>query len=267
MKLEFYKPKNKKLQKYIEGYYFISEDKNSKAIQYFTFPNNFCILSVSQNIKFRIEERRFFISSAEKKNIISNFVCRYSEPIEITYENAVNEITIYFKPLGINHFSINSEIFKKNKIEDFNPFPNFKVEMQNIFILKNRDNQIDQLENYWLSKFLEKDLCLIEKILSDIEADFKIEEIAQKHNFTRQYINKLFSNSVGKTPSEYRKIHRFRNSLLKHKKSKNLTELSHGNLFYDQSHFIKDFKSFTNTSPRTFFKNVDTEKGNIWLFI
>ncbi|WP_223266521.1 helix-turn-helix domain-containing protein [Gelidibacter gilvus] len=267
MKIEFYKPSNNTLRKYIEGYYFIAEDKNSKPIQYFTFPNNYCILSVSQNVKLQLEEKHFFISSSENKNTIANFVSRYAEPIEIVYENTVNEITIYFKPLGINHFLEAPEIFKKNKIEDFNPFPDFKDEMENIFILKNRDNQIEKLENYWLSKFSEKDLTLAGRLLCDIEADLKIEEIAEKHNFTRQYINKLFSKSVGKTPSEYRKIHRFRNSLFKHQKSKNLTELSHGNLFYDQSHFNKDFKTFTNKNPSAFFKNVDTEKGNIWFFI
>ena len=118
-----------------------------------------------------------------------------------------------------------------------------------------------------MSKFEKKDFTLIEQILSDLEADLKIEEIAQKYSFTRQYINKLFSKHIGKTPSEYRKICRFRNALNEVKKVKNLTHLSHNNLFYDQAHFIKDFKALTNTNPTSFFKNVDTEKGNVWLFI
>lgn len=267
MNLVFYKPKNETLQKYIEGYYFIAEDKNSTQIKYFTFPNNFCILSVNQNVKVELKERQILVSSSDKKNIIADFISRYSEPIEVIYQNSVNEITIYFKPLGINHFMDSSNIFKQSKIIDFNPFLDFKHKMEKIFNESNRKTQIEQLESYWLSKFDKKELPLIEQILLDIEADLKIEEIAAKHHFSRQYVNKLFSKNVGKTPSEFRKIHRFRTSLMNFKKTKNLTQLSHENLFYDQSHFIKDFKTLTSQNPTSFFKNVDTENGNIWLFI
>lgn len=265
--LEFYKPKNNTLARYIEGYYFIAEDRNSEQIRYFTFPNNFCILSVSQNVKLDLKDTKFVITSVDNTNTIANFVSRYTEPIEIIYANAVNEITVYFKPLGINHFVGTTDIFRQNKLEEINLFTDFKEEMGKIFMLKSRNDQINQLEEYWVSKFLKKDVSLAENILSDVEAGLKIEEIARKHNLTRQSINKSFLKFVGKTPSEYRKVHRFRNSISEYKKSGSLTELSHDNLFYDQSHLIKDFRSFTHRSPGSFFKNVDTEKGNVWLFI
>lgn len=139
--------------------------------------------------------------------------------------------------------------------------------MKLIFDDPNRDNQINLLEEYWLSKFAKKDFSNLLKIASDIEADLKIDEIAEKHNFSRRYISKLFKKHTGKTSSEYRKIHRFRNSLSDIKEAKNLTQLSHGNLFYDHSHFIKDFKALTNLHPSSFFKSVDIEKENVWLFI
>lgn len=267
MKLDFFKPKNEILKKYIEGYYFISEDKNQKTIKYWTFPNNYCIFSVNQNVEKQYNEDYFIIKSSKEKNISTGLVSRYSKPIEIFYESSVNEITIYFKPLGINHFINNLNGLKKPKITDFIPFSDYKEKMENIFNTKNREHQIEQLEDYWLSKFVKKDLTLIEQILADIEAGLKINDIAEKHNFSRRYINTLFSKHVGKAPSEYRKIYRFRNTLQEAKKAKNLTHLSHNNLFYDQAHFIKDFKKLTNINPTSFFKNVDTEKGNVWLFI
>ncbi|QNS41771.1 helix-turn-helix domain-containing protein [Chryseobacterium manosquense] len=267
MKLDFYKPKNEILKKYIEGYYFISEDQHQKTIKYWTFPNNYCIFSVYQNTNEEFAENQFIITSSKQKNIIAGLVSRYSKPIEIVYENPVNEITIYFKPLGINQFIENPNVFKQSQISNYIPFSDYKEKMENIFNTKNREHQIEQLEDYWLSKFIKKDLTLIEQILSDVEADLKIEEIAEKYNFTRQYINKIFSKNIGKTPSEYRKIFRFRKALNEVKKATNLTHLSHNNLFYDQAHFIKDFKALTNTNPTSFFKNVDTEKGNVWLFV
>lgn len=267
MKLEFYKPKNDLLKKYIEGYYFISENKTASAVKYFTFPNNFCIISAIQNANIFTENGFFGISNYDGRNIISDFVCRYSEPVEICYEHPLNEITIYFKPLGINYFLDNPNLFKASQIIDFIPFVDFNEKMESMFNELNRDRQIELLENYWLSKFVMRDFTLIEQIISDLESDLKIEEIADKYNFTRQYINKIFSKSVGKTPSEFRKIHRFRNSLSEIKMAKNLTQLSHDNLFFDQAHFIKDFKALTHTSPSSFVKNVDTEKANVWLYI
>ncbi|MBL0911162.1 MAG: helix-turn-helix transcriptional regulator [Bacteroidia bacterium] len=267
MKLDFYKPKNEILQKYIEGYYFISEDKNSGPVTYYTFPNNFSILSINQNAEVEFENNKIIISGTAKENITADLVTRYTEPIEVFYERSVNEITIYFKPLGIDHFLGNTGIPKQNKMEDFNPFPDFKEAMQEIFRTAYREQQIELLEGYWLSKFIKKDTAVIEQIVSDIEADLKMEEIAEKHNLSRRYINKLFLKKVGKTPSEYRKIYRFRTALNEAKKAKNLTQLSHNSLFYDQAHFIKDFKKLTNINPGFFFKNVDTEKGNVWLFI
>jgi len=267
MKVNFYKPKNSILKKYIEGYYFIAEDTDSKPLRYLTFPNNYCILSIYQNADDQFSENSYKIKSSEHNNVVASLVTRYSKPIEIIYENLINEITIYFKPLGIHYFIDNPLIFKQSKISDFIPFPDYKNRMELIFNQPDREKQIELLEDYLLSNFVKKDLELIEKILSDIEKDLKLDEIAEKYNFTRQHINILFSKNVGKTPSEYRKIHRFRNALINKKESKNLTTLSHQNLFFDQSHFIKDFKKLTGKKPKEFFKNVDTDKENIWFVI
>lgn len=269
MKVNFYKPKNNTLKKFIEGYYFIADNQSSKTTKYLTFPNNFCILSVSYNSEIILEENRIFVTPSTQNKVLADLVFRYNYPIEVVCESPINEITIYFKPLGLNYF-VNDldKIFTKRKsIADFNPFSDFKEKMKQIFNIENREQQIELLENYWVSKFQPKDLSLMEDILSDVEKDMKIEEIANKNNLSRQYINKLFIKNIGKTSSEYRKIYRFRNALINQKKSKSLTDLSHGNLFFDQSHFIKDFKELTTIKPSAFFKNVDTNKENIWLFV
>jgi AraC-like DNA-binding protein len=265
MKLVFYYPKDKTLKKYIQGYYFMSEDKKADSFRYYTFPNNYTILSVGQNTKVEFEGNKIIVSPTLEKNVIADLVCSYSKPIEVIYEQPVNEITIYFKPLGILHFLNNLEIFKQQVIESFDPFTDFKSEMESVFDEQKRNSQIEQLENYWLSKFKKRNFYLIEEIVSDIEENMKVQEIAEKYNLTRQYVNKLFLKFTGKPASEYRRIHRFRNAVSKHKKSKNLTLLSYDSFFFDQSHFIKDFKKLTDINPISFFKAIDTENENIWL--
>lgn len=264
MKLMFYRPKNPLLRDYMEGYYFFSEGE--KPVRYFTFPNNFCILTVAQNALVQFKDHMYTISTSPLENIVSDFVFRYTVPLEIVYENMVNEITIYFKPLAIHHF-IKNPFTSGSGSPDFNPFDDFNAIMTLIFAEPDRDKQAEMLETYWLSKFVPQNLFLISQILTDVETNIRMEEISVKYGFTRQYVNRLFLKYLGKAPSEYRKIHRFRTSLLQHNNSRNLTELSHGALFYDQSHFIRDFRALTNTSPGAFFENVDTAQENIWLFI
>ena len=75
-----------------------------------------------------------------------------------------------------------------------------------------------------------------------------------------------------KSPSDFKKIHRFREALKSKKDKKNsptLTALSYDMLFYDQSHLIKDFKSLTGLPPKNFFKNLTShDDGKInWLFL
>lgn len=265
----FYRTQNTILQKYMEGYYFVSEDQNTNIIRYKTFPNNYNIISVCRNADVLYEDGKITVVPSTTNKVTTDIVLRYIKPIEAIYEKAVDEITFYFKPLGLNHFITQSQFISATKnIMNFTVFPDFNIKMLEIFLLKEREQQIEALENYWLSKLQSKDFCLMEQLLFEIEtSDLKIDEIARKFNFTRQYVNKLFLKYIGKSPAEYRKIHRFRNAIKQAKEVKNLRELTFDNLFYDQSHFNKDFKELTECTPSSFFKNVDTENGNIWLFI
>nr|WP_314492607.1 helix-turn-helix domain-containing protein [uncultured Chryseobacterium sp.] len=267
MKVDFYKPKNEILKEHIAGYYFVLEDRISAPISYLTFPNNYCILSIYQNTEEVFSDNQYVIRSSNNKNIVAGLFSRYSKPIEIIYENLVNEITIYFNPIKINHFIDNPKIFEEAQISDFIPFPDFEEKMELIFNLPSRDDQVELLEDYLISRYVKKDLSIIEQILSDIDGGLRLEFIAEKYNFTRQHINKIFSKNVGKTPSEYRKVQRFRNTLLNQKISSNLTDLSNDNLYFDQSHFIRHFKELTDKRPSDFFKKVEIDKENIWLYL
>lgn len=267
MKLQFYTPTHPVLKKYIEGYYFFAKEETNEPVHYWTFPNNYCIVCINQNAKMTFEKNKITVVPSSENNITANLVFRYTSPLEVYYEKMVNEITIYFKPLALHHFMNDLETVFLQKETEYNPFPDFKQKMEAIFNLTTRKQQIDELEKYWVSKLVIKDLELMQLILSDIEADLKIEDIAKKHTISRQHIHKMFLKTLGKSPSEYRKIYRFRNAITRKKKIKSLTELSYDNLFYDQSHFNKDFKELTTINPKVFFNNVDIEKENLWLFI
>ena len=147
MKVNFYKPINSTLKKIIEGYYFIADNQSSKATKYLTFPNNFCILSVNYNSDIFLEENRIIVKPSTKNKILADLVFRYNYPIEVFCESPVNEITIYFKPLGLNYFvnDLDKIFIKRKSITDYHPFSDFKEKMKQIFNIENREQQIELL--------------------------------------------------------------------------------------------------------------------------
>lgn len=264
MKVTFYQPLHPILKEYIEGYYFVEKDDSHQPVRYLTFPDNYFIVSACQDVSIVQNKGWVEIRRSATENIVIDFVFRCSVPTEILYQQSVNEVTVYFKPLGIYHFY---DAAKSDDLQQEIHCSDFKETMNAILKESDRNIQIEMLEKYWLSKFIKKDLQLAYSILNDFETEMSIEEIADKNKITRQYVNKISRRYLAKPASEFRKIQRFRNVLISNKKTRNLTELSYENLFYDQSHLIKDFKELTRINPGKFFDHVDTEKNNIWLFI
>lgn len=268
MSADFYHPKSPILATHIEGFYFMRKDKKY-PFQYYTFPNNYCILSLLNNVELTITDRLVEIKKSQTKNQISSLTFQYREPLDVVYLEPVDELTIYFKPNGINFFIRNMEDFyNKKSMLSFNPVPDFKRLFFEVFEIFDRDTQIEYIEHQLLSLFKSDKDDLIENILIDLETDLNIEEIALKNDISRQYLNQYFKLKLGKSPSEFRKIARFRKSLpMMRNRNTALTEVSYENLFFDQSHFNRDFKGLTNFSPKEFFQNTDLEKNNVWFIL
>lgn len=268
MNVHHYKTKNVILGKYIDGYYFMTKGDSESQVQYLSFPSNLCFVSTTENSDVKIVQEKIIITPSKKKKNVTDLVVRYTKPFNILFQKPANEITIKFKPLGLNRFVTNISDYSVNGFYmDFQPFDDLNAEMQSIFGITDREKQIERLESYWLSKFKNIELDRLENIVADVESELSIAEISKKHQISRQYLNKIFFKHIGKTPSEYRKVFKFRRALEDFQKVNNLTELSYKSLFYDQSHFIKEFKSLTNINPSLFFKNVDSDNNTVWLFL
>jgi AraC-like DNA-binding protein len=87
--------------------------------------------------------------------------------------------------------------------------------------------------------------------------DIKIRALADKFGVSDKTLETKFKLSVGLTPKEYAKICRLNSFLLKFKENNllSLTRLSCDTNYYDQSHFIKEFKNFAHFSPKKLLKD------------
>jgi len=80
-----------------------------------------------------------------------------------------------------------------------------------------------------------------------------VETIALRHHISSRYLRKLFLQYTGVTPKLYNKINRFQLSLqLISESESSLTSIAYDCGYADQSHFIRDFRSFTGFPPSAY---------------
>jgi AraC-like DNA-binding protein len=87
----------------------------------------------------------------------------------------------------------------------------------------------------------------------------RIKDLAASLHISQDPFEKRFRSVVGSTPKQYASIVRLRSLLQNYSSYTSLTEASYAAGYFDQSHFIKDFRIFTGTSPKEFFKS-----GEFW---
>ena len=77
-----------------------------------------------------------------------------------------------------------------------------------------------------------------------------METIATRYGISARYMQQLFLQYTGLTPKLYSQINRFQHSLrLVRTRNTSLTDIGYECGYADQSHFIKEFKAFTGTTP------------------
>ncbi|MBL7744599.1 MAG: helix-turn-helix transcriptional regulator [Chitinophagaceae bacterium] len=87
------------------------------------------------------------------------------------------------------------------------------------------------------------------------QGQIAVADLAGKMNINRRNIERKFAATVGMSPKQLSKAVRLQAALkmLQENNFSSLTSLAYDNGYYDQAHFIKDFKEFTGLSPKSFF--------------
>jgi len=274
MTIKVYKPTNPLLRKYIECFYILEQTSEEKPATYFTFPSIYTIVSISEETQTLETENKIIIKQCESSAIETNLVSDFNEPVLIEYEGKINEITTYFKPLGINGF-INNDLryYSEGTFPDFNPHDDYKDSMASILSIEDPDERIGKLEDYWISKWRSFEDPLLESVLAEMtdpdNLDLSMTKLSHKTGRSRTTINKHFDRHLCKTPSQLKKIIRFRVTIQSHLEHKNEADLSYNLDYFDQSHMIRDFKKLTGLTPKSFFSKIEMlENGQIkWIFV
>ncbi|MFA6083355.1 DUF6597 domain-containing transcriptional factor [Mucilaginibacter sp.] len=81
-----------------------------------------------------------------------------------------------------------------------------------------------------------------------------VDSLAQKHFLSTRQFERNFKELAGFSPKLYSRIIRFQAAIEKYQhKYISLTDIAYECGYYDQSHFIHDFKEFSGYHPKTYF--------------
>ena len=95
----------------------------------------------------------------------------------------------------------------------------------------------------------------IVELITQTYGTVDINQMASEACLSRKQLERIFTGQIGISPKQYLKIIRFQNAIFQKQQNNNLsmTELSYESGYFDQSHFINDFKTLSGLTPGHFF--------------
>ena len=109
--------------------------------------------------------------------------------------------------------------------------------------------------------------CLDNKekmVFSDFYVNSKsVKDFCSKSGINIKYLERLFFKYTGVSPKVFSRITRFQRisrEMLYYRNYNNLTELAYDGEYYDQTHFIKEFRKFSGVTPGKFLNDRETVK-------
>lgn len=268
----------------ISNYAFLSqivhdvyELTNVDEIQlYSTIPNGIIGISIVLS-----GEHQILYDNCWHKSPLLSIYGLVNKPDVIKSSKNFREIAIGFNPYYMQLLLNNSmhDIAggtNKNAFDFFHK-EDLNILYENIYLAKNDFQILSSIQAFLLKQVISSKIN--PRLNYAINLLYKhelrsVSELSKSINLSTVSVRTLFKDCVGQSPKEIIKILRIYKALkVNPQKALNLTQLSYQLGYFDQSHFIHDFKQFFGASPSSYFKqaaltfdfyNYGRWKGNIF---
>jgi len=184
-----------------------------------------------------------------------------TSPLEIAATGVTGIMAARFHPDGFAPFTAMQVNEMENKgVALALLFEDADIFEQQVLEAETNEERIKKIESFLINKLNAPETAnrlaksSVEILLSS-NGQISIDELATRLNITRRQLERKFTSAIGISPKQLSKVIRLQATLkmLEQKKFTSLTSLAYENGYYDQAHFIKDFKEFTGISPKQFY--------------
>lgn len=246
MILNIIQPKNNETAKIVESFIYYSG--YSAPLDFETILPN----AASQLIIELDGNNRCVYDKGQKKVFNKSwFVGVQTQPLTYFSEKNATTLCVVFSQTGL--FSITGipsksfvdAIFDAESVmgPSVNDLRNRLLEIESI------NDIVDHVEQYLLAKCRRLKHNIVNEVLYRLGLNQPLNKISKELKVSEKHIIALFTKYVGVTPIKFKRLMRFSGQLTNMNNKSMPHDLSE---YFDQSHFIKEFTSFSGFSPSTY---------------
>ncbi len=259
------RPTHPLLTNIVRYFAFQSFDGTGNSNDWMTlFPN------CTTNLCITFESEMTTIDASKVKNNISTSCIR---PVTFSRCHNIEMIVIQLEPYGFHLLTgLPMKDYKNSffQLEDFFPCNELQRLYQQLYETHDQNRRVKQLEKFVLINLQKKQI--------DQRVYFATQQIRQhpetqldkliKHlELSARTLRELFAIQIGISPKYYLRLSRFNRvtGQVSNNKKISLTDIALASGYFDQAHFIKDFKEFGGVSPNQ-FRKIEVKNAEFYNF-
>jgi AraC-like DNA-binding protein len=187
-----------------------------------------------------------------------------TEPLEIEATGETGIFAVRFHPGGFIPFATIPIVEMENRpvpLDELFGDEGIRLEKE-MLSAETTDERIEIIERFLLDRLVsQKSIDNIAKssveLIFELNGQLSVDELSDHLKINRRQLERKFSSVIGLSPKQLSKIIRLQATLkmIANSQFTSLTAIAYEGNYYDQAHFIKDFKEFTGMSPKKFYAN------------
>jgi AraC-like DNA-binding protein len=204
-------------------------------------------------LSYRDGEKKIPLSSSGLTGLMDRFRI-------FSNTEGIGSVLVFFKEGGAAPFFRQPihELFSESiSLEHFMLRSELLVLEEKLQASKTDPERIKVVEDFLISKKTSSlpDLLVASavSVIYKSKGNIRIKELLTELHISQSALEKRFRQVVGASPKKFATIVRFKHTIQTFDRNKSLTDLGYEAGFYDQAHFIKEFRNFTGDSPEIYF--------------
>lgn len=172
----------------------------------------------------------------------------------------IGTVLVFFNETGAAYFfkePVNELFGESVSLENFVSKSLLNEIEEQLSEAQTHQQRINIIEQFLIARIqpIQADM-LVQSAIQQIQlskGNIRISDLAKQLYTSKSPLEKRFRKIVGASPKKFASIVRFNALLKEHTIEKTLTELGLEAGYFDQAHFIHDFKVFTGETPEMYF--------------